>query len=74
MEEQAQLKLWVEAWRKAGPKLQRIREEEVRRTETVKAILALCDDLQRGLSALPVRSTSGLVQQQAYFRKPRKER
>lgn len=69
MEERTGMKLWVEAWKKAGPALERIHEEEIRRTDTVQAVLALSGGMEGGLPVLPARSTSGLVEQQAFFRK-----
>ena len=70
--ERAQIKRWVETWRKAGPALAAIEREELRRMtddERRRAIEAV-------MSLAPVctepRPTSGLVEQQRRFAKFRR--
>ncbi len=69
MTEQEMIKSWVAAWRAAGPELERLRREEVKRSDTLRGIQALSDI---DLHARPPRPASGLVEQQAWFRKLRK--
>ncbi len=66
------MKRWVETWKKAGPELERIRREEVRRTDTTRAILILNDAFESARIQYPAKPTSGLVEQQAIFKKARK--
>ncbi len=66
------MKRWVETWKTAAPELERIRLAEVKRADTSEAILALTGSLEAALRDLPPRPTSGLVEQQAWFRKLRK--
>jgi len=67
-EERAQVQLWVDTWKRAGPELERIREEEVRAANTHAAFEAF-----KGMAFLAIRNHppepySGLVEQQRWFR------
>jgi len=67
-EERAQMQQWVDAWKRAGPELERMREEEVRRENTIAAF-----ETFKGMALLCIRDrppgpTSGLVEQQRWFR------
>jgi hypothetical protein len=67
-EEREQIQRWVNAWKRAGPELERIREEEVRATNTMAAFEAF-----KGMALLaaqkgPPKPFSGLVEQQRWFR------
>lgn len=62
------MQLWVDMWRRAGPELERMREEEVRRENTIAAF-----ETFKGMALLAIRDhppepTSGLVEQQRWFR------
>jgi hypothetical protein len=70
--ELALTKKWVEIWKRAGPELERIRLEEVRGTDTTRAILILNDAFESARLTCSVRNTSGLVEQQALFMKARR--
>lgn len=62
---------WVQTWREAGPELERIRRDELRRLNARQAIALLCGP---GDYTVPPRSpkpTSGLVEQQRWFRMTR---
>jgi hypothetical protein len=59
---------WVDTWKRAGPLLERIREDEVRVADTWAAFEAF-----KGLALLaernhPSEPYSGLVEQQRWFR------
>ncbi|MDX2153409.1 MAG: hypothetical protein SFV54_21880 [Bryobacteraceae bacterium] len=70
--ERARLREHVERWKRAGAELERLRAEELRSVDTREAVRQLFG------VALPVRkdehrwTTSGLVEQQAWFAKLRK--
>jgi hypothetical protein len=70
--ELALTKKWVEIWKRAGPELERIRLEEVRNTDTTRAILILNDAFESARRIQPARKSSGLVEQQALFMKARR--
>ena len=70
-EEREMLKKYVETWRQAGPELEAIRRREIQSTEVQKAIHQLFGDSQM-VQRWPRLTTSGLVEQQAWFAKLRK--
>ena len=68
-EQIARGKLWVRTWQEAGPALERVRCEELRRLDPQQAIALLCGPADyRSPPRLP-RPTSGLVEQQRWFMK-----
>jgi len=63
---------WVAAWRSAGPALERIRRDELRRLDPYAAIARLCgpaDYREQPWTPLP---TSGFIEQQRLFQKLRR--
>ena len=62
---------WMEAWKHAGPELERIRREEMSAHETPFYIAAFGTLYGYMLMNEAVRLTSGLVEQQALFLKMR---
>ncbi len=68
------MKRWVETWKRAGSELERILLEEVKRADTSEAILVLSRCMEPPLRDLEPRPTSGLVEQQFWFRKPRRRK
>lgn len=61
----------VAAWSRAGPELERVRRENIRRTDTMRDLRAF-----RGLAVAALRASggaasSGLVEQQAWFQRLR---
>jgi hypothetical protein len=73
-EEIAQGRRWVRAWKTAGPELERIRREELRRLDACAAhaaIALLCGPADYRQPPRAPKPTSGLVEQQRYFRKLR---
>ncbi|NOX56347.1 MAG: hypothetical protein GXP27_18260 [Planctomycetes bacterium] len=69
----AGLRAWIEHWKRVGPKLERIKRDELRRykhEENIEIIDAL---LQFGLDHASPRGTSGLVElQRVLHRKKRR--
>lgn len=70
--EAEQLKEWVAAWKRAGPELERMRFEDVRRADTAKSIELLSDAFEWAMRELGPQPTSGLVEQQAIFQRMRR--
>jgi hypothetical protein len=67
-EQRAQMKRWVDIWKKAGPELEKIRFEEVRNADTQRSVRALKGMALMSLPNHPPKATSGLVEQQRWFR------
>ena len=67
--ERADIKRWVETWKRAGPLLEEQREEDVRRSDTVGAFAFFAGMPLRNLTSFPPEPTSGLVEQQRWFLK-----
>jgi hypothetical protein len=62
---------WIATWRRAGPELERIRRDEIRRSDTAVAVALLEDVTAAALRMNPPKSWSGLVEQQAVFMRGR---
>ena len=60
------LRAFVERWRIAGAQLEKLRREELRNVEVAQVIESLDSAFEATLAG-PVRTTSGLVEQQAIF-------
>ena len=61
----------IAAWKRAEVELEQIRRLELRVTDTAKAVWDLFGDEMPGCLP-PARTTSGLVEQQAWFAKLRR--
>jgi hypothetical protein len=61
---------WVRRWKVAGDRMAALRREELRSVSTPEALEVLAPLFAAALQ-LPLRTTSGLVIQQALFRKLR---
>ena len=60
---------WVKTWQEAGPRLARVRREELRRLDPQRAIALLCGEADYTVPPRAPRPTSGLVEQQRWFMK-----
>ena len=60
----------VRIWKGSSDVLQRIRDDEIKRTDTRQALMDLADAFAQSLT-LPPRASSGLVEQQTWFQKMR---
>jgi len=58
---------WGQAWKEAGPKLEAIRRQEIRATNTLLSIPAFDGLFEAAVRTRPPRDTSGLVEQQRWF-------
>ena len=68
-EELELMRRWVQTWKEAGPVLEEIRRRDIENADTQQAVRDLF-----GFpipADLPPRTTSGLVEQQAWFAKLR---
>jgi len=59
---------WVDTWKRAGPELERMREEDVRRANTAAAFKAFAGMALLSIRERPPEPYSGLVEQQRWFR------
>ena len=71
-EEIARGRQWVQAWREAGPVLERLRRDELRRLDGYRAIAHLCASADYHQPPRVARPTSGLIDQQRWFMKARR--
>lgn len=62
-------RLWVQAWREAGEFMERLRRDELRRLDAQQAIALLCGPADYHVPPRAPRPTSGLVEQQSWFKK-----
>ena len=69
--EEQRLHQWVRNWQKVGPILERLRDEEIRNTDTAAAIEQLNDAYESARLHWTPPKTSGLVEQQRWFAKLR---
>ena len=60
---------WVKTWQEAGPRLERVRRDELRRLDPQRAIALLCGEADYTVPPRAPRPTSGLVEQQRWFMK-----
>ena len=65
----ADAKRWVETWKEAGPELERLRREELRRLPPESSIGLLCGPADYTVPPRAPKPTSGLVEQQRWFMK-----
>jgi hypothetical protein len=70
-EQIAQGKRWVHAWRKAGPLLEQLRRQELRRDDAGRVLALLCGPADYRKPPRAPKPTSGLVEQQRWFVKAR---
>jgi hypothetical protein len=68
-EERARLKEYAERWKRVGPLLEAQREEDVRRSDTMRAFAFFAGMPLLNRKTFPPQPTSGLVEQQRWFLK-----
>jgi hypothetical protein len=69
MDDREMLHRWVEAWRNAGPELERIHREEVRTGDNLQILAQLEDAFNHAARSSPPRPTSGMIEMQQWFAK-----
>jgi hypothetical protein len=60
---------WVQAWQAAGVDMERLRREEPRGLDPQRALALLCGPADYHAAPRAPRPTSGLVEQQRWFKK-----
>ena len=60
---------WVKTWQDAGPRLERIRRQELRALDTFDTIRKLCGTADYHVAPRAPKPTSGLIEQQQYFQR-----
>ncbi len=65
-------KRWVETWKTTGPILEKIRRDDIRKVDTYQALLSFIGPVDFTEEPFRPRPTSGLVEQQAWFKKLRR--
>jgi len=68
-EQIAQGKLWVEAWKRAGEAMEKLRAEELQRLDRYRAIELLCGEYDYTVEPRAPKPYSGLVEQQYWFKR-----
>jgi hypothetical protein len=68
-EEIALGKRWVQTWKLAGADLERIRRQEIRQRDNLRAIELLCGEADYTCEPRVPKPYSGLVEQQRWFMK-----
>ena len=63
---------WVKTWQDAGPRLERIRRQELRALDAYTAIRQLCGPADYHVAPRAPKATSGLIEQQRYFQRMRR--
>ena len=66
---ESDLERWVATWRSAGPAIEDQRRRELEQLDTPTALRQLAAAFRFALANAPVSDTSGLVEQQRYFRR-----
>jgi len=64
-----QIRQWVACWQRAGARLEALRREELRRTDTQRALMSLAGAFESCRLHHKPPPTSGLVEQQRWFRR-----
>jgi hypothetical protein len=70
-QEMADARKWVAAWKRAAPELERMRRQDIRDADTIRSMPAFDGLFEAAVRDFPPKPTSGLVEQQRFFRKHR---
>ena len=69
MDERDAMRRWVETWQQAAPELEAIHRKEVRTADNLEVLALLESAFNQALRTRPPRTSSGMVEMQAWFRK-----
>jgi hypothetical protein len=67
-QERAHIERWVATWREAEPALAEQKRAELERLETPRALAQLAAAFAHARQRAPLSDTSGLIEQQRFFR------
>ena len=60
---------WIKCWKQAGPILEQIKNDELRKTSTMEALINISGAYESCRLHFQPRPYSGLVEQQKYFKR-----
>lgn len=63
------MKQWVDCWKQAGAEMDALKEAELASISTMQALQNLAGAFESCRQHFPLRPSSGLVEQQAWFQK-----
>ncbi len=63
------LRYWVACWKRAGARLEELRREELRHTDTQQSLIALAGAFESCRLHHSASPSSGLVEQQRWFKR-----
>ncbi len=72
MDEREITRRWVQTWKEAGPELEAIRRREIRDADNLQVLAVLEDAFNHAVRTMPPRTSSGMVEMQAFFAKLRR--
>jgi hypothetical protein len=67
--ETERLRQWAACWKRAGARMEELRREELRHTDTQQSLMSLAGAFESCRLHYKPLPTSGLVEQQRWFRK-----
>ena len=67
--ERDRIRQWVAGWKAAGARMEELRREELRHTDTQQSLISLAGAFESCRLHYQPLPTSGLVEQQRWFRK-----
>ena len=71
-QQEQRVRQWIQNWEAVGPVLERLRDEEIRNSDTAAAIEQLSDAFESARRHWQPPATSGLVEQQRLFARLRR--
>ena len=64
-----QIRQWVACWKRAGARMEELRRQRLRHTDTQQSLMNLADAFESCRLHHKPRPTSGFVEQQRWFRR-----
>jgi hypothetical protein len=71
-QEKARVRQCIAAWQRAGPELERMRRDDIRRADTAASIPTFDGLFENAVLNYPSKPTSGLVEQQRCFHRAKR--
>ena len=65
----ADAKRWIQAWKEAGEAMELLRRQELRQLDSQRSIALLCGPADYRVAPRAPKPTSGLIEQQFWFKK-----